>query len=105
MTIQINEPFRNTQDVFLHIVKKSKKYELFKGYTILDELGNYISKFYIHSIKPIRLNDIDTETAILYKDSSPEIVKQILTEYHEVKEHDMLYKIVFSKSRPIRYYD
>lgn len=103
--LQINEPFKYTQDVFLSIRKASPLYQLHEGYAILDEKQDYVTRAYIYSIKEIKLSDIDNEIAILDKNVTADVHKQILEECYKIAPNDLLYKIVFSTQRPIINYD
>lgn len=99
--IQINEPFKYTQDVFLSIRKASSLYKLHEGYAILDEKQEYVTRAYIHSIKELKLSDIDNEIAVLDKNVNSDIHKQIMQEVYKIEPTDLLYKIVFSTQRPL----
>lgn len=104
-TIQINDIHKHDQYVFLHVVKGSSYYQLHQPYHILDVCRNFVSRYFIHSIKEIKLEDIDDETAMLAKNCNAEIFKHILKKQHSVAKHDVLFKVIFSKNRPIVSYD
>ncbi|WP_064967642.1 hypothetical protein [Tenacibaculum ovolyticum] len=104
-TLQLKEDFKQNQNVFLVVLKASKDYQINRGFSILDMNNNYVTKAYIHSIKEIPFYELDKETALLDKNVTLDIYKEILTEIHKIEPTDLLYKIVFSTSRPILSFD
>lgn len=103
-TIQIQETFKYNSDVFIIVRKLSSIYKLHESYSILDNTQEYLTKAYIRSIKKLKLSEIDNETAVLDKNTSADILQEILKQKGITPTDDLL-KIVFSTQRPILDYD
>lgn len=103
--LRIDEPFKYQSDVFFIIRKYTPFFKLHERYEIIDLCNNFVTMAYIRSMNKLKMSDITNELALLDKNTSSDILKQILIQEKGIKETDTLVKVVLSTQRPILDYD
>lgn len=97
-TLVINENHKQIADVFLYVSKTP--INLHKSISVLNQLNEYVSKFWVVSVTQLKFNELTQEIAMLDKHCELDIYKQILLQHYGYQEKDILYKIIFSNVRP-----
>jgi hypothetical protein len=100
--LTIHEPFVNNPlinpESFILVRKSIQFYKLNEKYYLNDYNNKLLGVYYLVSIKPFKISEVDSELSFLHKNTTPHVYKQIL-EYHNFKEKDLLLRMVFTNQK------
>ena len=93
----VGDPFLNADSFFL-VRKSIQFYKLNEKYILTDYNKRLLGVYYLVSIKPFKIHEVDSELSFLHKNTTPEVYKEIL-KYHNFTEKDLLLRMVFTNQK------